>query len=259
MIQYHIVEILKDLNIAFAGSETPTYLETEVLIILGRGIENYNGHWFPTRLIEKGIGEYSAHSGTSHDGIDPDTGDDIVIGGGNSNVRACYEIIKRFHEAGRELPFVIFSAGRPNYLENTDLSISEGSVMRKKLTYLLERDHIELPKTEIISSNKSTLDDINFALKICADRGYKRVSIVTIEPHLLRSWHMTRKALNEKDIDQRLTQVEFINSWNVLSEIDTKYKGIFDRLRKTKAYQRTQMLEKGGLDALFRGRTSTQK
>lgn len=233
----------------------------DALVVLGRGVGMHpnSGNYAPTGLLEEGRGKYKSHTGVITYEIDPERRyTDAVIGGANSNVRATYEIIQALHQKGQGLPYVIFAAGRPKYLEDSPQGTSEGSVLRDKLVRLLARDKIILPDYELQDGNKSTIDDIRESLKSCAEKGYRNVGIITIEPHVFRSWLMAQKVMLENpEITKELESVFFIDSWKALSGVDPHYERIFDHLKTTLAYRRTQRLERGGRRALRNGITST--
>lgn len=251
--------------------ETEPYSTPEAIVVLGRGVGmNPQGNWVPTPSVTIGRGPFRGHTGEICYSLDPDgkvertknpnENMSAVIGGANANVRAAYEIIKVQHREGQQLPLIIFAAGRPKYLENAPEGTSEGSVLRNKLFRLLERDGVELPSFKLQPNNKATIDDICESLKFCAEQGYKNVGIITIEPHVFRSWQMARRVMIENpDITRELQNVFFINSWKVLGEVDPRYHNIFEFVKSTLAYRRTLRLEQAGRRALRNNITNTQQ
>lgn len=214
----------------------------DAIVVLGRGVQkNFQGGWEVTSLMGEGIGERMKHTGVTSYIAKPED-DNVIVKGGNANIRAVYEIIKSFHGGDKRMPEVIFAAGIPDYLVGT--GISEGEIMKNRLVKLLNRDGINGVNITILDQAKSTIDDIQNSIKFSGEKGHKKVGIVTIKPHIPRSWLMTKKVLFELGaLFGSITEIGFIDSFSRLAEVNERYKTLLANFENTAAYKRMLPLE----------------
>lgn len=231
----------------------------EVLGILGRGIEETSVGFKPTSLVEKQVASEKSsrgvHSGKREHSIDPDEEDPrIVVAGANSNLYGALQFIEELHQSSNTPNAIVFAAGRPSYLKDTEQGISEGSVLSKRMEFLLKRSEIEGVESQIDANNQNTQDDVKSVLKYAKEKGFKRVALISIEPHIARVWEFTKKVLYEDpDLVGSLEEVRVIDSWAYLEKRGEKYVRLLDKLKSSDAYKRTVEAEKRGTKFLREG------
>jgi hypothetical protein len=168
----------------------------EILCLFGRGIEQVRIGpelvWRPTRYIEQPTPE-GLHSGLRHRLAAP--GDNSSrIAGSNAIIIAGCQLLK---EMGRspELRLVIFTAGRPSYLEaHSPRGLTEGEIMLQRFRRCLRDADFEYL---ILADNRNTRDEMRETCRAAVSRGLARVRAVTVAVHVPRAQEFARQACRE--------------------------------------------------------------
>lgn len=245
-----------------AEHETPPVFDG--IAVLGRGIEKTETSggekWRPTRAIEKMAGRY--HSGRRERNISmQDEDESVVVAGANANAIAATELFEQLQKNGTPPSVVIFSAGRPAYIEqDPDQSLSEGKILEQKfLRKVSVKTREAQPETIILDKNKNTKDDILTALQTAKEKGVRKLAIITIGLHVERSEEFYKLVVAENP-ELRGISVEFVPSEKLLEERYSKSPSaskIFAKelkeLKESSAYKRTEEREKRGVKQLREG------
>ncbi len=233
---------------------------TDVICILGRGIErvstNWGNVWRPTRYIEL-PSDAGGHTGFRAPNIDPND-EESLIAGSNANVLAACQLVDEMMRAGVLPALMIFAAGRPPYLSNErDATLTEGKVLVERFLRKMESSCRSV-RIEILAKNRTTRDDINEALRLTVQNNAAHLTILSSEVHLPRAREFLKVAVNSTQ-DFRGVDVVFLAAEDLLFRRYSRSKRFslaLQILRQSRAYQRTMEMERTGLHAL---RTGTYK
>lgn len=222
----------------------------ELLAVFGRGASFYtnidgNERYKPTGLIMK----YDFMARDEIPEIDlfhPLTGeeDNSVVGGGNSNVLAAIHFLRNLEFYGQRVKEIVFSAGRPPYLQKLSDHLTEGDLMIAKFERL--KKYYDLPSVPVFNfrENKNTWDDIQKTLELAKSKCYKKIAIIQIDPLIPRIKEFLSKINN--DNSKLCLDIEVLNSWQILSLVSPHYESILKRVKKTSAHRKTIGMEERG-------------
>jgi hypothetical protein len=223
----------------------------EILCLLGRGIEQVRiGSdlvWRPTRYVERPTLE-GRHSGLRHGSAAPHD-DSSLIAGSNAIIIAGCQLLKEVNRLG-ELRLVIFTAGRPSYLEaHSPLGLTEGAIMLERFRRGLRDTDFEYL---ILGTNRNTRDEMRETCQAAVSRGLTRVRAVTVSVHVPRTREFARQACREfPGVSFQVEAAEdvlcrrYSNRPRCLEDIRT--------VKCSPCYDRTAESERRGLEALRSG------
>lgn len=223
----------------------------EILCLLGRGIEHVRIGpdlvWRPTRYVERPTLE-GRHTGLRHRSAAPHD-DSSLIAGSNAIIIAGCQLLKEIDRFG-ELRLVIFTGGRPSYLEAcSPLGLTEGQIMLERFRRRLEDSDFE---HLILAKNRNTRDEMRETCQAAVCRGLTRVRAVTVSVHVPRTQEFARQACREfPGISVCVEAAE-----DVLSRRYSNRPRCLEEIHKVKAspcYVRTAEREQRGLEALRSG------
>lgn len=236
-----------------------------ILVVFGRGIErpSHSSHdetlWQPTAYLERLTPE-GKHSGVRSYDLTLDS-KDSVIAGAHANVMAA---VNCCNTAYFKPEFVIFAAGRPDYLKNAPANISEGSVLAKVFQAKTRS------KAQIIiqDQNKNTWDDLVKSLEFAHQTKNGFVKIISVLVHIARISQFlkhvkeTRPDLKNINVDIIASELELLEK-GTLKEV-LGYQGEYQEsillhkhisvITMSPAYQRTAGMEQRGINALREGK-----
>lgn len=243
---------------------------TDALITFGRGIERVKmgakpeSVWKGTRLVQdlrvdpatkRGIrtGERKLGAPLKDFGDDDELKE--MAAGANANILAALQWLE-LAEGEDALPKkIIFSGGRPGYLEKEDPSITEAGVMSKEF---IRRagigKKVSVPVVEVLTGSKNTAGDLRDSLLEALKSGCKSATVVNV------SWAMERtRAFYEHDAlvknpDLKGIKVNFVTSDALLiSRYGQRVVRVLANLKNTKAYKYTIENERIGVNKLTKG------
>jgi hypothetical protein len=152
------------------------FVPTDALVTFGRGIElvtikTRKGErkiWKPTRLAQE-IRKNSAGGPPLRTGermvgepkdFKPDDEIQEMVAGANANILATLEWMKLAAEHNALPKEIIYSGGRPGYLEGAEEGITESTVMsaefKRRLGSEFRGKQVELPPVDLITESKNT-------------------------------------------------------------------------------------------------------
>lgn len=243
---------------------------TDVLITFGRGIEKVDmvsggaQVWKGSRLVQElvvdsviGRGVRTGKRKVGKPLADFGENDELkeMAAGANANILAAVQFFE-LAAKNNELPKrVIFSGGRPGYLEKEDPLISEALVMGKEFKRRIAVDGgLGIPTVEVLTESKNTADDLRGSLLKVLEMGYSSATVINV------SWAMERtKAFYEHEIlpknpELRGIKVNFITSDELLiSRYGKRAEKILNDLKATKAYKDTLINEEIGRNKILKG------
>lgn len=225
------------------GADSPISYDVDGLIVFGRGIERLPGKnlWHPTSLIEKGKGDRYHHTGLRV--LQGEIGD--VVGGGNANVWATRVYLESYFSRNGEFPYLVFAAGRPSYYLKVD-DPSEGEVMRNKLLQIMPKClPLDTLKIGTLPDNQDTRDDALNSLQLMCKEGAKKVAIITIGPHIERSYFVVKSNIfKDIQLGENFSSISFIDSFRLLTSRSNRHEGLIIKLSQRNEYLKTTDLEK---------------
>jgi len=189
------------------------------------------------------------HSGLRHGSAAPHD-DSSLIAGSNAIIIAGCQLLKEANRLG-DLRLVIFTAGRPSYLEaHSPLGLTEGAIMLERFRRCLNDTGFE---HLILANSRNTRDEMRETCQAAVSRGVTRVRAVTVSVHVPRVQEFASQAC--RDFPGVSFQVEaaedvlrrrYLSRPRCLEEIRT--------LKDSPCYSRTAERERRGLEALRSGR-----
>ncbi len=250
---------------------------TDAIITFGRGIEQVNTSsavlgereqvWKGTRLIQELVRDRETgrhiRTGLRKAGkplqsfAETDELNEMAAGA-NANIFAVLEWIK-LAEKNNSLPKqIIFSGGRPKYLDKAEPGITEASVMSSEFQRRLKLTHknknLNLPPALVLTESKNTQDDLVNSLTEAKNQGCKSVTIVNV------SWAMERtKAFYQNDVLKHYPQlvdikVNFVTSDELLlSRFGQRAERILADLKSSFAHTDTLKNEAIGIKKIIEG------
>lgn len=223
----------------------------EILCLLGRGIEQVRiGSelvWRPTRYVERPTLE-GRHTGLRHRSAAPHDNSSLIAGSNAIIIAGC-QLLKETNRFG-ELHLVIFTAGRPSYLDaHSPLGLTEGQIMLERFRRCLEDTDFEYL---ILANNRNTRDEMRETCQAAVSRGLTRVRAVTVSVHVPRTREFARQAYREFpgvsiDVEaaEDVLSRRYSNRPRCLEEIHA--------VKDSPCYARAVERERRGLDALRSG------
>ena len=118
-------------NSAFSTKTDHDFINTDAVIILGRGIEKLreNNSWIPCQYIQK-VDEKGFRTGYREPDLDINTANTLVAGA-EANIYAGIELFEQLLKKQQQPKLVIFAAGRPAYLEKEPEGFCEGNILKE--------------------------------------------------------------------------------------------------------------------------------
>lgn len=226
--------------------------QLDILCIFGRPIEKVNDEWelstYFERVLETGI-----HPGIRCDSLDPNSDDKrILIAGAHVNALGGTILFEKLRKDGVPPKIVIFSAGRPPYLQkNPDPTLTEARIFKN---FFLKNPNYNEAETEIIlqTQNINSYGDVIETLRFAQARGFQRIGIVTLTVHIARCQEFYAHALAMESSFKSLKIHWFASEFLVLEKFPSEYKFLWEAFI-SKAYARTAEHERRGIQAIRQG------
>lgn len=253
------------------------FTPTDALITFGRGIEQVSvstgegkeNIWKNTRLVQElkkdpATGRHM-RTGARKQGkplkfFGPEDDLKEMVAGGNSNILAVVQWMKLAAGQNALPKEIIFSGGRPGYLEKAEAGVSEASVMVPEFKRRLDLEFkdkliaFDLPSVDIIIDSKNTKDDVSYSLRKAKEKGCRSATIVNV------SWAMERtKAFYELNVLKDHPELKDIKVFFVTSDelIVSRYghraEVILQELKDSAAYKDTLVNENIGIQKIKEG------
>ena len=222
-----------------------------IICVLGRGIERVQTssgeRWRPTRYIEA-VDRDGHHTGYRVRSTSV-TDDSSLIAGANANVLALCERWKECRLLQRQLPLIIFAAGRPPYLFQAEPLLTEGSVLSENFQ---RRTRTESCEILILAQNRNTKDDIFECSRLAVERKLCDIEVITVSVHIPRTAELARLA----QVEMPQLRFHLIASEAVLQRRYARFarfRVVYEEIQRSRAYHRTAAREAAGIRALRSG------
>ena len=239
------------LSIVKEGQQGDIFM-AECVVVPGHSIERVGeNEWVPSRLIQE-VDDRGWRTGKRNQNLGPDS-ENAIVGGGHAVVLAAEQCCSELSAVGQPPKLVIFSGGRPGYLnENAPdkPELCEATPMMGAFGQTPKETGVVA-----LTESQTTLDDIRNSIQYALSHGLNRVAFILMDVRLERAsalWEMMKSNdTNMGSLDVRFLPAEEFLTRHFRSH--PAYENVLSAYQSSHALNRTRLDEARGAEAARNG------